>query len=194
MVRFSKVIIIILLSLFVASCASIIKYEGRDRGYLAYSQAATADTNYGAYWIHVRSLGGEEALLGYLQNNIIAAEKRDFDDENSNGIVRIESMAPGEYEIFMFAVSRQGEGLPASMRKKVSIPFSVKSNEVTYIGEYLAEDVVGQNMFGLTSSLGVTLKVNGRLSRDIEMLSKNIDIKGLRVTNQMPKVKAVRVD
>jgi len=185
---------IVLLMMLITSCATITKYEGSDRGYLVYSQAATANTNYGGYYLDVRSSNGQSAYLGYLQNNIFSPEKRDFDDEVSNGIVRMESMSPGDYEIIALAVSKQGEGFPPPKRKEVAIPFSIQSNEITYIGEFLATDMVADVIFGLTASLGVTVDVNDRLSRDVEIIGKNRDIKGIDITKQIPAIKGMKVE
>jgi len=183
-----------LIVMFLASCTKIIKYEGDNKGFLVYSQAATAETDYGAYWLHVRSKNGEEALLGYLQNNIFSSEKRDFYDSESNGIVRIQSMPPGEYNIFKFAVSKQGEGFPAPRSKEVSIPFTIKSNEITYIGEFLATDIVREVILGLTSSVGVTITVNDRQNRDVSIINKRQNIKEVRINRQISDIRGTNVE
>jgi len=167
-------------------------YNAPNQGYLVLSQSATKDTIYGLYTLKVRYKDDEEFTINYLQNNMFKPDNRDFNDNNSNGKVSIFNLPPGKYKIFSYVVAQQGNGLSWFPKDEISIPFEIKTNEITYLGEYLAIKQTGKNLFGHTIPWGAIIKVENQFERDMSIAKKrNKKFEQLKINKQVPKIKSL---
>lgn len=174
-----------------AGCASqpyLHEYQGENKGYVLISQAAKADTSYGAYSLRVRKLGTPDSWgqFIYFQNNMFYGDTRDFDDTNSNGIVRLLPFEPGNYEIYSYSVGAMG-GSKSWTTDGFSIPFSVKQGEVTYLGEFLSSKETAENIFGVTLNWGANLTISNKIDRDKAIINSRSPVNLEQVNIQVPQ-------
>ncbi len=162
---------IVLCVLAISGCATEIpRYEGPDAGYAVASIAAKSDTEYSSYRFFFRQRGVEGTRnFVWLQNNMFSSDKPDFTVPGESGEVQAIKLAPGEYELYTFSVFQNG--YPAQMtyepRENFSIPFTVRPQRTTYLGEYMAIATYGENFFGMKVKGGPIFVVSDRQARDI---------------------------
>lgn len=188
-------------TLLLSACGSIPdvrnEYQGSDAGRVAIGIGASAKTYYSSYSLIFRKVTekkGDSNRFIYFQDNIFAAQKRDYDNSKENGIVQSFRLAPGDYEIFNFDIFLNGGTVQKnfSSKKDFSIPFSVRSNETTYLGNYQANMVTGKNFFGFNILAGAVFVVTDREKADIDLVKKRLPNISLgSVTNATPKANAI---
>jgi hypothetical protein len=85
------------------------------------------------------------------------------------GGVRTYSLQPGEYEIYNVELfSSNGLALERfSLKKPISIPFTIKPGQTVYLGEFRAMPLEGRNFFGLPADAGVKFELSDQSARDI---------------------------
>jgi hypothetical protein len=137
-----------------------------------------------------RPLQNAISVFDYVQHNIFRAIPRDFDGHTANGVVLVRDARAGNYEIVKFLCTRNLPlplGLESlfSAREDVAIPFTVRSNEVTYLGEFLVGEVPGTAITTSFTSFAYLI-VSDRAERDLEIArSRAFRIRTLPVSKQV---------
>lgn len=176
-----KIILILLTVFTLSACVSIPEvrneYQGADAGRIVIGIGASKNTQYSSYSLIFRKIGdknSEPSRFVYFQESLFSAQKRDYDNAVENGVVQSFRLPPGDYEIFNFNIFLNGGTIQKNFSSRVdfSIPFKVRANETTYLGNYQANTVIGKNLFGLPMPAGAIFIVNNREIEDIE-LAKN---------------------
>lgn len=153
-----------------SGCAARLEaYQGADAGVAFATIAAKSGTEYSSYRLLFRSRAEKaEGEFVWLQNNWFSSDKPDFSDATKTGEVLPVKLAPGEYELY--SVSTFQNGYPATMtwspREPFSIPFTVRTGQATYLGEFLAIATFGENVFGATVRGGPIFVVSDQRARD----------------------------
>lgn len=194
-------ILLLLAALMLSACGSIPdvrnEYQGPDAGRIAIGIGASANTHYSSYSLNFRKLGdrdGDSNRFVYFQLNEFSAQKRDYDNAEENGVVQSFRLPPGDYEIFNFDVFLNGGTVQKNFRsrKEFSIPFKVRSNETTYLGNYQANLVMGKNFFGMSMAAGAVFVVTDREKADIELVKKRIpNVLIGPISNATPTAKSI---
>ncbi len=85
------------------------------------------------------------------------------------GVVLVKDLPPGKYEIFDVDNFYNTGYVQKNfwLKSPVSIPFEIKPGAATYIGEFKAFPVFGNNVFGLPIPAGVRFVVSDQSARDL---------------------------
>jgi hypothetical protein len=97
----------------------------------------------------------------------------DINEPTGHGSVFFARLPVGDYELYnvSFFVNRGQFGSTTfSAKTPFSIPFSIRENEATYLGAFLAHAVWGKNFFGLRIPAGGYFVVTDRFDRDYGVL------------------------
>lgn len=96
-------------------------------------------------------------------------QSADYQSSRETGMVLVQAMPPGEYEIYNFFIFRRAGVLTYSFRSKtdLSIPFTVKAGQATYLGNYQANDFSGKNIIGFSEPAGAVFVVTDRLAAEL---------------------------
>jgi len=174
--RFFTVFLLLLLSAC-SSISTISDYEGRDAGRLIISMSTNAKediSSYDNYFVFKSKSTGEQDGKYFLfftpcTGSILFCDKTipDFKNTTEQGVVLDVWLPPGDYEILN----------TRSETSRVSIPFTVKPNQITYLGSYHSHLRGVYHKQGKAGAQGYyTYKgyylVSDQLSRDIDIVKK----------------------
>lgn len=193
----NKYFILIFYALLAACATSdaVINYKGNDAGKVVIGIGAASGTNYSSYSLLFRKIGSkEESRFIHYMHSGIYREKLDYDNLIENGIVQSHYLAPGEYEIYNFLVHLNGGTFQNHYKSKIdfSIPFSIHPNKITYLGNYQAHKITGENIFGLPVHAGAFFVVYDQHGRDLGFVkNKSPDLEINNFSNQVPKAISV---
>jgi hypothetical protein len=178
MPRVTKLLAIVLL-FALPGCASSgffsTNYEGKDTGYLVTSLGAQTGTVYNGYSLFFRKKDRSySGRVFWGQANMFEDRKPDFEDGSKAGIVDVTRLPPGDYEVFNFQIFYNAGTAQSwfSSKQDFSIPFTVRRGAGTYIGEFVAVGIKGQNFFGMAVPAGGYFVVSNRTSRDIPIAKR----------------------
>jgi hypothetical protein len=171
----ARSLLTILSLLFLSSCTTglhVTNYAGPDAGVLVTSLGAKTGTVYNGYNLFYRKKNHApdgDGMIWWGQASILEGHKLDIDTGSETGIVDVRRLPPGEYEIFNFRVFYNGGNVQKHFSSKTdfSIPFSIRPGRATYIGEFIAVGVQGENIFGFSIPDGAYFTVSNRGERDI---------------------------
>lgn len=152
-------------------------YTGKDAGHLIFGFGAGPGTSYSSYTLYFRNKAtGAVGTQMYLQQTLFTAPSRDFDDSGENGLVAIQRIPAGEYEIYNFNAYLNGGLMQSNFksREDFSIPFTISPGKATYIGDFTANKITGKNLFGMTVSGGVYFVLSDKQSRDIPIAKRKV--------------------
>lgn len=164
---------------FLAGCATVDRlptdYAGHDAGRVVISMGAATGTSYSSYSLLFRKRGSDAAenkpvgRFTYFQTNMFYKQTPDYHSGDEAGVVLIHSLPPGDYEIYNFDVFFNGGMVQKNFFSKidVSIPFSVRSGETTYLGNYQANRLTGHNIIGISIPAGAVFAVSDRLKDEL---------------------------
>jgi len=179
MLRLLLALVVTLLAGCATTSSISTEYAGPDGGQVVVGIGAAKGTNYGSYSLYFRSLDAQAQAGGpkpsgrfvYFQDNPFSLQKRDYDTSAENGVVFVASLPPGRYEIFNFNVFLNAGMTQTSFgsRTDFSIPFEVKPGKAVYLGNFQANGVRGQNIFGMSIAAGAFFVVDSRLQADIAL-------------------------
>lgn len=183
-----------------AGCASVPdvanEYSGADAGRVAIGIGTAKGTYYNVYSLFFRKVGEKKSdRFAYFHENMFTAQKRDYENALESGVVQSFRLSPGDYEIFNFSIFLNGGTVQNTYgsKQEFSIPFTVKSNETTYLGNYQANKVMGKNFFGLPLPAGAVFIVSNREKDDLELVKKRItNVAFGAVINATPVVATIR--
>jgi len=186
--------LLLLVALLISGCVKHLEvrdeYKGQDAGRIVIGIGAAADTNYHVYTFLFRRIGtNNQGRVVYLQNNMFAPHERDYDTKEENGVVWSFNMQPGNYEIYNFSIHLNGGNTQTDFysRRNFSIPFTIRPNETTYVGNYQANMVSMKGPFGVAVPNGAIFVVTDRERRDLELVRKRIpDVVFGPVSNSTP--------
>ena len=128
-------------------------YKGVDAGYVILSLGASTETKYQSYALLIRKKDkSAETTIMYMPDNMFSPTKKDFIENDSHGFVSVRNLPQGEYEIYNFDVFENLGLIQTHYKAKndFSIPFSVSTGKITYLGEYIAF-TVAKGLFGTST-------------------------------------------
>jgi hypothetical protein len=178
MARLTRLLAIVAL-LALPGCASSgffsTNYEGKDTGYLVTSLGAQTGTVYNGYSLFFRKRDGSySGKVFWGQANMFEDRKLDFEGGGKAGIVDVTRIPPGDYELFNFQIFYNAGTAQKwfSSKQDFSIPFKIRQGGGTYIGEFIAVGVKGQNFFGIEIPAGGYFVVSNKAERDIAIAKR----------------------
>lgn len=174
-----------LLAVLVSGCATVANvptdYAGADAGRVVIGIGATNGTSYSSYSFLFRrrmESGVDErparGRFTYFQTNYLYKQAPDYVAHDEAGVVLIHSLPPGDYEIYNFNVFFNGGTVQTNFGSKtnISIPFSVRPAQSTYLGNYQANYRLGSNFVGMTLPAGAVFVVTDRLDAEWAIAAK----------------------
>jgi hypothetical protein len=175
-----KSILAVFFAVVLAGCASVdsipADYAGPDAGKVVISIGAATGTEYSSYSLLFRkqkSTGSaEKQAVGrftYFQTNMFYKQAPDFHTNGEAGVVLVQALPPGDYAIYNFDVFNNAGTVQSHYFSKVdiSIPFTVRPGQTTYLGNYQANHLSGKNMFGMPLPAGAVFIVSDRLASEL---------------------------
>ena len=189
-----KSLIVVLLSVLVASCAGPLHtptpYLGNPAGYAFLSISALKDSSNQSYSLYIRPLTaapGDEKItkrffderqqgFTFFHKGSAWARVPDFSESAEEGVVLTARLAPGEYELFSATVvTHKASGLLVfSESKPFSIRFLVASSTTTYLGNFSAVPVAAFGTNGAPKASGATFTISSKLHRD-EAIARTVN-------------------
>lgn len=178
MLKYIFLVIVALLT----GCATVDRvptdYAGADAGKVVIGMGAAIGTSYSSYSLLFRRIGitagADKQPVGrfnYFQENMFYSQPADYKAGSEAGVVLVQSLPPGDYEIFNFNVFFNDGTVQNNYYSKsdVSIPFTVKTGEVAYLGNYQANRLTGKNFIGMSLPAGAVFVVSDRLAEEIRL-------------------------
>lgn len=151
-------------------------YRGKDAGTLVFSEGNIGSTLIST--LHYRKVGQSSGVTfggdGIIYNNpnSIFGYTPDFSGHET-GQVTIQHLEPGDYEIYTYQIDGTGMvTLSWFPNKTFSIPFTIKPNQTTYIGDFECVALMGRSPLGLKLLAGGYFVVTDQHDRDIEIARK----------------------
>lgn len=142
-----------------------------DEGKVIVTISAGPETNFLDYFLAFHSKDGEHSdYFHYGQHGLFFLTTPDFNDAQSNGVVKVLDLAPGEWEIDGFTIVEHGSEITPS--QKFAVPFTVKAGETIYIGDYRVH--VGYPSDD-PDAASVFFSVSDQSARDIPIAQKDDD-------------------
>lgn len=198
-------LILALLALMLAGCASHEirgDHAGPDAGHAMLALGAAAGTRALSSTLFYRRLqpnatSGARPPVGAFatRRSGLAAwaqliQGQDYADEKEAGVVLVQSVPAGEYEIFSFAFE-DGTGTWRP-RTGFSIRFTVRPGELVYLGNYQANAVTQMDIRGRMVPDGVRFVVSNRLERELALARAKVKALPASATNATPEPRLVR--
>jgi hypothetical protein len=199
----TKPLLSLLLAASLMGCASVDRvptdYAGPDAGRAVVSIGAAAGTSYSSYSLLIRKRGlgpAEKPALGsftYFQTNLFYKQDPDYQSGGEAGVVLIQSLPPGDYEIYNFNIFLNAGTVQNnySSRADFAIPFTVKPGETTYLGNYQANRLTGKNFLGLSLPAGAVFVVTDRMDAEMPLAAKKGKTPLGTSVNAVPNVKSI---
>ena len=175
----------------ILGCATVnhipLNQSGGEVGYAVISIGHAKGTNYSSYKMLFRTKDKTaQNAVGYKTPVFSKKNKTDFEDERTIGTVELLRLPAGEYEIYNFDVF-ENLGMAQtnySAKKEFSIPFTIKPNEATYLGEYIAVNIGGK--FISASVGGAYFMVDNKIKRDLEYVKMYHGMAFDTISNTVP--------
>lgn len=169
----------LLRGLWALSCAALLAgcsaiglqrdHTGADAGRVLIGIGAAENTSFSQYTLHYRRIGREAEAAPFKgafvmhQRSVIhrAWQTRDYDVPGEAGIVVVQAIPAGDYEIYNFEISDSGgtHTTRAWSRHPFSIRFSVRAGEAVYLGNYQANRIGAGALFVVSNRLDRKLAI-----------------------------------
>lgn len=163
-------------------------YEGDDVGYVVVGIGARTGTEYSSYRLMFREVGKEESdSFVYFQKSMVYSQGDDYASDIETGVVNVRGLAPGSYEISNIDIFFNSGYVQKNfyLEEDISIPFTVHPGAVTYLGNFQANMLTGENILGLSLPAGAYFVVTDREAEDIKIAeSKQAKISRKAIKNQ----------
>lgn len=177
-------LVVLVLALAAVGCTSMpTGYTGKDVGYIVAGLGAAKSARYHIYSIFIED--GTEVVDPYmsahaLTYNIRYGPKADYEDEYEEGAVYILPVKPGKYHIEnVFFSMGNATWTP---KKLISIPFTVESGRVTYLGNFKGKRTTEPSLFAFTPEFALSdrritdLAIAKKKKPDLDMSKVNFAI------------------
>jgi len=161
--------------------------SGRE-GKVIVSLGMIPTANYRFVSLNFRMRSGEHREdFSYHRDDTIFSSDRDYDDQSENGIVKILTLASGEWGIVGF--SAYAGVTEFSPTEDVFVPFIVRPAETVYIGDYEMMTKWGKNWLGMKMEYDPSFVVADKSQRDVA-IAKRKDPSITNVTIAVPSIAA----
>lgn len=154
------------------------RYPGPDGGIVIVAFGASSRVPVSSFAMFFRRQGAaaewdKRQVAGYFTpvQSWLSSAAADYQNVEEAGKVLLFSLTPGDYEIFAVG-SDQGMGyveIGASPDKRFSIPFTVRANTATYLGNYLAGDAIPESFPGVPMRFAAIYTISDRMQQDVAM-------------------------
>lgn len=208
-----RVALMLFLLVFLGACATMpasmppqdgTPKAGEDAGYLLVSIGSRIRGKHASPFGRVTLMYNKRGLakpekdgyypdeaVGWLSYVDSAFDSKSFPyvDRNKQVEVIQVPLIPGDYEISKLGMYHSTGQYELTVRspKIFSLPFEIKAGEVTYLGEFIAESVLGKNVFGLPVYTGGLLIRSDEMQRDYRVATEVL-------VPPLPKLKASKAD
>lgn len=147
-------------------------------GYLVLSIAQRDGTRFSSYELHYRSKAtGKTDRVSYRDVGLFNLVTDDVDEKDKTGVVKVERLAAGLYELVTFEVT--SGGYPGERRygppKPFSIPFTIKPGEATYLGEFMGVSGKRSSFIGIGIHSDPYFVVSDQQDRDMRIARRRHD-------------------
>ena len=176
-------------------------YAGPDAGKVVISIGAASGTSYSSYSLLFRrretsSVNDTKRTQGqfvFFQKNMFSKQKPDYQAAAESGVVLVQSLPPGSYEIFNFDIFFNAGTVQNNYSSKLpfSIPFIVRPGQTTYLGNYQANKMTGRNLFGIPLPAGAVFVVSNRRGAELAIAQMKDKSVATEATDATPDVKTV---
>jgi hypothetical protein len=186
-----KLLITLAFVLFFSACAISPKLNTNvppdDAGYVVVSIGSSGKSWATYHRLKFRDFGKTEtAEVEYFPKSLYQDTIPDFDTPVGTGIVLTLRLKPGAYEFYNFETRRPlgiGGDLIFDARPNFSIPFIVSKGQVTYVGQFLAQDVNRPNLIGAPVTRFFYYIIDDKGERDIAIARRRMLIPANAVVN-----------
>jgi hypothetical protein len=178
MARLTTLLVVVLVGL--PGCVSTglysTNYDGKDAGFLVTALGAQSGTVYDVYDLYFRKKDRSfDGRVLWGQNNFLDDRKPDFDDGTKVGIVDVVRLPPGDYELYNFRllsrdfyVGTRKARREFKSKQDFALPFTIRTGAGTYIGEFLAVGIKGQD----TTPAGAYFLLSNMADRDLPIAKR----------------------
>lgn len=172
-----------------AGCSSApeVAYSGDDAGQVLLSLSEFGTPRHALYDLAIRRVDGPgETHIRLVQMTGQFDTTLDYATPEDHGIIRTARLAPGTYELYNFQI--EDRGLIAKSygpNQPFSIPFTVKTGETVYLGNFRAYPIKRPNLVGLPTPAGAFFLMSDASDRDIPAAQKR-DPKLVLISTQIP--------
>jgi hypothetical protein len=166
-------LILVLTAIFFASSAAAqdvanTLYTGRDAGHLVMAIShAKSGVNLTGVTIHFRKTDRSySGFINYETLRILGFNlAADFEESDHIGAVIHRRLPPGDYEFFFFT----GGPPTFSYLVRFSLPFTIKTGEITYLGDFHLFEIPSEGEGALRGAAGYYVIIEDRNGRDLEI-------------------------
>lgn len=183
--------------LALSACSSMNRiptnYSGTDAGYVVVGVGATTQTDYSHYTLLFRKSG--QPKTGRFSYFSTKSSPTGYKANTESGVVEVHSLPPGNYEIYNFDIAMKlGNGeTHLTSKTDFSIPFTVRAGQVTYLGNYLANQITGKDVYGQPIPAGAVFVVEDREEHDLYLAAKlKPSLTSSVVTDATPRIKEIK--
>ncbi|NKF20878.1 hypothetical protein [Solimonas marina] len=155
-------------------------YQSADAGVVVLGIGNTSKTSYNSYSLLFHVLSSNASVttadephgqFAYIPKFMMLGDDPDYGTETESCYVVVRQLPPGQYEIYNFEIVKvEGPGQTKYFSPKpISIPFTIRPHEVTYLGNYTAHGLHGRNLLGLPMYFGAVFAVEDRRATELEI-------------------------
>lgn len=184
--------LLLTLTLTMVGCQStqpISEYSQADAGQVIMGISAAPKTYYGSMGFYVRGLDNDfKKKFIYSTSNGFLAVKHDYKTENESGFIIQHSFPPGKYEVYNFYLFYNSGTATTDFtsRQEFSIEFQVLPNQTTYLGNFLAHQVMAKNILGIPVPAGAEFEVRDLEKADLSIYDRKYPgTKSNKINNQV---------
>ncbi|MEM9159727.1 MAG: hypothetical protein AAGB46_11835, partial [Verrucomicrobiota bacterium] len=173
----NSTVLLLIIALFWSGCETThsLDYTGEDAGYVVLGIGSIKPVKYAELFLKYRDIeNGNRDSFKYFYKNRFYAREPDYSNESEEGVVVIQTLKPGNYEIYNYSLYEKDYVSQTThyLEDDVSIPFTIKQGEITYLGNFQANTKTSKNMFGIDMLAGATFKITNREELEIKIAKK----------------------
>ena len=167
----TRSLLIVLCALLTGCAGGQSQYGGSDAGILVTSIAQDKDTRFDIYRLDYRSRDRRVSdSIAWMRSSALSSDEPDFSEPSKSGEVFALKLAPGDYEIYNYAI--MGKGVLFSAAEDFSVPFTIAAHESIYLGEFLALVTNGGNGPEKTIQSAPIFVISNQRARDIALAQR----------------------
>ncbi|MBI5719366.1 MAG: hypothetical protein HZC37_16990 [Burkholderiales bacterium] len=185
-----------------AGCAGQIRgnHSGADAGRVIVGLGAAEGTNFHAVTMYYRRIDpnaapGDRRPVGSFTSYhgltlMRATQARDYANDKDSGVVLVQSIPAGDYEMHSFKVDIGGGNYTPTAA--FSVRFTVRPGEAVYLGNYQTYSAQWTDIHGRTVTGGPRFAVSNRLDSELALARAKAKDIPATVTNGMPDLRSLR--